>query len=632
MHRWTALVALALGLVSVVDARGDDTLTAPSPAKPDPGPPHAGSHGSTVVVSAHGPVVAERNAGAVVRTDAAGSPVARLELHAGLGELIHNGQADGNGRMFVADRAADRIVEIADEESFEIGRTVAVSEPFGLALTPDGETLLTTSVSDHALVAISTHDLSVRWRVSLAAEPRGVAVANDGREAVVGFLTRGALAVVDLADPEHAVRWQSLDPRDQIVVVDDEWNEGQLVELREAPSRFRVPQGAGRRYVRNAFAVGYLGDGRVVTTYQLATPQLVHKPEVEMEDAYGGSTVDMPRVTHRLSWIDRAGAAESHHASTEVHVHQPRSFAYDAAKDTLYIGGYGDDRVVAIGGATQPSPRTLLTLRVAPKQAACGIDGLAIDGDSLRVHCELPRRLISVPIAQRPQPDEIIPGVELAPTLRTAQVERGAEIFRRADDANLSESGTLACASCHPEGRTDGLTWRLGTAVLQTPLLAGRVVGTAPYKWDGQDETLRQSLRHTIERLGGQPGRVHGRDLAALAAYVESLAAPKAPRKIDTAAVARGRTLFEDTQLGCSSCHDGAKLTDGAQYPLKSSLEQTDTPSLVGLSHSAPYYHDGSADSVLTLLTDRGSVHDMAELGGLSDPQVADLRAYLESL
>ncbi len=610
----------------------------------DPGPaetarthavrgPHVGSHGGTVIVTARGPLVAERNAGALVRTDSAGGPIAVLELGGELGELVH----DGHGRVFAADRGGDRIVEIIDGDTLALGNTAAVAEPYGLALTPDGGTLLVTSVAEHALVAIATADLTERWRVELAAEPRGVAVAPDGEKAVVGFLSRGSLAVIDLVGTAHAVRWQGLDPRDQMTVVEDEEFGGSFAELREAPSRFRVPQGAGRRYARSAFAVAYLGDGRAVTTHQLATPQLVHKPRAEDEDSYGGAAVETPRIVHQLAWIAEPGGAAAHHDAATIGVHQPRAIGYDVTADTLFVAGYGDDRIVAVADATQPTPWVQWTVDLGGRAKPCGIDGLVVDGTTLRVHCELSRRLVSVPTgdgirSDRKREQLAVRGPELAPSLRSPLIERGAELFRRADDARLSDGGTMACASCHPEGRADGLTWRLGAHVLQTPMLAGRVVGTAPYKWDGQDPSLRDSLRHTIDRLGGDSGLVSRADIAALEAYVASLPAPRGPRIIDDAAHTRGKALFADATLGCASCHSGATLTDGAQYPLRGNLEQTDTPSLVGLAHSAPYYHDGSAETLHALLTDRGSIHDMAELGGLADRDVADLRVYLESL
>jgi cytochrome c peroxidase len=267
---------------------------------------------------------------------------------------------------------------------------------------------------------------------------------------------------------------------------------------------------------------------------------------------------------------------------------------------------------------------------------ACGIDGLALDGGQLFVHCELARAVVTIDTAQaqgrQERRQKWARGPELAASKRSADVERGAELFRRANDFRLSQEGQLACASCHPEGRSDGLNWRLGKSILQTPMLAGRVATTAPYKWDGQDPDLRHSIEHTIGRLGGDPESLSRKDLRALEAFVASLPAPRAPTVSDADAVARGKALFEGKTLGCATCHSGTAFADGAQYPLKSALEQSDTPSLVGLPHTAPYYHDGSAEDLWALVTDKGSIHDMADLSKLTVAQRRDLQSFLRSL
>ena len=97
--------------------------------------------------------------------------------------------------------------------------------------------------------------------------------------------------------------------------------------------------------------------------------------------------------------------------------------------------------------------------------------------------------------------------------------------------------------------------------------------------------------------------------------------------------VARGQKLFDSAEVGCRTCHDGKQLTDQDKHKFSAAtLPEADTPSLVGLAASAPYYHDGSAATLEALLRDRGNVHGMAETAKLSDSQVADLIAFLETL
>ena len=608
--------------------------------------PHVGSHGSTVMVDAHGLLVAERNAGALVRADAQGQPIASLQLHEGVAQIVH----DGAGAIFVADRGGDRIIRVdaPDARTLRIADEAPLLDPHGLALTPDGRSLLVTSVADHALVAFDAQSLKELWRAKLAPEPRGVAISADGTQAVVGFLSSGSLAVVDLSKDHHPVAWRSLNPRDHVGIEQEELWEEEVIDVavvREARSRFQVPTDSGRRQARNAFAVAYVGHDLIAAPHQLSTSQMKRIPSPELQDSYGGGPQNVPPIVHRLAMLEQAEGRATSTGFAHLDVHQPRAVAYDPEGDTLYVAGYGDDRIAAVGDVSSPAPYlawvTELSGGSEEKPDQCGVDGLSLDGDSLWVHCELTRRLIRLQperfaLDDKPwvrEKDGVLVGPELAASLRAPEVERGAELFRRGRDWRISSSGVMACASCHPEGRQDGLSWRLGHAIVQTPMLAGRVEGTAPYKWSGSDADLQASFRHTIERLGGATEwGLSGRDVDDLAAYVRSLPAPRTPSITDEVAVARGQKLFHD-ELDCSACHSGERLTDGSQYPLASrGLEETDTPSLIGLAHTAPYYHDGSALDLEALLTDRGNVHDMSDMTSLSPTQVQDLAAYLRTL
>src|SRR6185369_14720747 len=95
----------------------------------------------------------------------------------------------------------------------------------------------------------------------------------------------------------------------------------------------------------------------------------------------------------------------------------------------------------------------------------------------------------------------------------------GLVLFHTAQAA-VSARGALACASCHPDGRADGLSWRIEKHELQTPLLAGRIVDTHPYKWDGGDKDLPTSLAGTMKRLGGFG--ISKEQTASLASYLET--------------------------------------------------------------------------------------------------------------
>ncbi|MEM6289793.1 MAG: c-type cytochrome [Myxococcota bacterium] len=607
--------------------------------------PHGAHRGGTVAVGKHGILVAERNAGALIRANRAGEPVTSLSFGGTVGQLV----TDGAGMVFVADRAGDRVVRVDGRQSdalLEAG-AVSVAEPFGLALSPDGATVYATSVADHALVAIDVPTMREQWRVELRAEPRGVAVSADGKHATVAFLSSGALAEVDLERKGEVVRWHSLEPRDHVKITRefDDWEGGitSSASIGEARSRFSVPTDEGRRHARNVFEVTYLGHGQIAAPHLLSTPQMKRVPSRGSADSYGGGPESIPPIVHQLAIVTPRPLGQARvHISTLPDLHQPRAVAYDAARDRLYVAGYGDDEVVGIADASMQTAYGAwhLDRRFDAGPSSCGPDGLVVDGDYVWMHCELSRRLVRLTpgdfdLSDKPWRTEKN-GVELGPvlaaSLRSDAVERGAELFRRGDDHRISDGGVMACASCHPEGRQDGLSWRLGGAILQTPMLAGRVTNTEPYKWGGLDPSLRASFKHTMLRLGGQPASIRGRELDDLTAYVRSLPIATRPTVSDADAVARGKALFEG-ELGCDACHDGDVMSDGLQYPFDAwGLDMTDTPSLVGLAHTAPYYHDGSAVDLHALVTDKGSVHEMADFSTLTETQANDLVTYLETL
>jgi cytochrome c peroxidase len=130
-----------------------------------------------------------------------------------------------------------------------------------------------------------------------------------------------------------------------------------------------------------------------------------------------------------------------------------------------------------------------------------------------------------------------------------------------------------------------------------------------------------------MARLGGFG--LPAKETDALASYLEALPPVPTPTR-DGTQVARGKKLFETE--GCVSCHDGPRYTDRERHKLSGTLRQSDTPSLIGLAASAPYFHDGSAATLEALLRDRGAVHGMADTAKLTDQQVADLTAFLDTL
>jgi mono/diheme cytochrome c family protein len=130
--------------------------------------------------------------------------------------------------------------------------------------------------------------------------------------------------------------------------------------------------------------------------------------------------------------------------------------------------------------------------------------------------------------------------------------------------------------------------------------------------------------------------------LAALREYQLSLEAPAPPSgSFDDVAATRGREVFEGA-ANCVACHTGPRLTDvnsgtlhapeetgmDARYAARTTQKAYRTTPLRGLWQHAPYFHDGSAATLLDVVEHYNQVRRL----GLTEQQKRDLVEYLKTL
>ena len=585
--------------------------------------------GSAVVAFDGGLLVADADSGKLLRL-AKGETTAEAELEIGTGVSQVVVHSDGS-RAFVVDRKHDEIV-VVDLSSgltrVDAYRTKA--EPYGISLTPKGDTLLVTTVADKSLSALDLSTGLERWTMEIGPEPRGVSVSPAGNEALVTFLTTGAVARVSLGKGKPKASFVSLDPGVR-----------NLATGRFGGGTNKVVDPAltdeGKSFARNAFVAGYVGHGIAVVPHQLSTPHLASEEFQAESGGYGGGNGFTPPITHRLAFLDTpesGSASGTRLAMASTSVHQPRALAYDANIDTLYVAGYGSDDVVAVADVSQSSVHAAWTRSTMSSAGACGPTGLAVveDTGELAVWCSLSRSVVWLEGGH-------LDGSSTRTTRQTESLtkshlsksaQRGQALFRSGLNPQVSTFGAMACASCHAEVRADGLSWRLQGKNLQTPFLAGRIEGAHPFKWDGKDPTIKDSLTNTVVRLGGTG--ITGQQAGDLAAFLKSVEPPRKPTVESPKAVARGKALFASDKTGCATCHSGPLMTDQQSYDLSSDLGKVDTPSLVGLANSAPYYHDGSAATLEALLKGNANIHGMGRISKLTDAEISDLVQYMKTL
>ncbi len=526
-----------------------------------------------------------------------------------------------HGTLFVTGQRAGKLFAI--DLATHAVRSVAVgSEPIGAIAV--GDTLYVACSQDASVVVVDAASLTVTARIVVGAEPWSLATAADGSVIVTHLLGPGLTAI----DPgTHATR------------------------------SFAIPDIAPRGdrrlahgQVRGIYAVAGHGDELWAVHQLLGTDTA--QPDLDFESTAFPAVTRLGTdgtVRATLS-IDAQDIPGVDGAFADI-VSAPRAIAF-AGERALIVDGSSED-VLVIDAAT--GVETAL-IRPLPGH---GAEGIAIDGQIAYLD-----ERNSGDIARIDLKTLAVTGTirRLAIDPMPAQLRLGQHLFYSAnsDEYPISTNHWVACASCHLEGRSDAVTWRFAQGPRDTPSNAGGMLGTG-FLFRTAARTRVQDYWHTInvEQGGAFAPTTQAALLDALEAYVDHALPLPIPPTTDPVLVARGKIIFERSDIGCASCHAGPRFTDsGAGNPaldlagpvvlhdvgtcVTTGFPDTaqpdlaghpraacmfDTPSLSGVASSPPYLHDGRAATLRDALEmTRGTMGDITNLSS------ADLDALVEYL
>jgi DNA-binding beta-propeller fold protein YncE/mono/diheme cytochrome c family protein len=580
--------------------------------------------------------------------------------------------ADGRVAVALRDRSSVVVLEPSDDLASPLATLCEMpvpAEAWGIAATPDDARVVITSGWGAALSVLDGASFERRRTVPLPREPRAVIVDDEGKRAFVSHAIGSRLSVVDLENDRTTARALELGvsaparPRERgsrtgsqgfvlaSVVIDegDKKLDGERPVIKgtaprpsiktlpgkpppKAPAPVRPPSdlrpGALRDRIFAPMAAvdpgnplersfEYYGHGR------RSDGLLVAEPIVGVVDV----ARERPLTRDILS---RAGG----HAPKGCVL--PRAAAVSAADNTLLVACLGINAVLELDARGTDPMRMELRRWSVP----AGPTGVAVDPARRRavVWSQFRGQLTILNLTSSWSPRTSI-SVDYTPSGTVAAFSEGRDLFHRSTDPSISASG-LACASCHPDGRDDGLTWATSSGPRQTLMLAGRMSQTAPYGWRGQEPDLHSYLRGTISRLGGSG--ISKEEIGVLAAYISATPPPPPllhPQESADPAraqvIARGRSLFFDPVQGCDRCHVDAVGTDKQLHNVGSRAQADeavdfDTPALRFLRGTAPYFHDGRYATLDEMLA--SSNPWMGNTANLSADDRAALVAFLETL
>ena len=569
--------------------------------------------------------------------------ITRVDLTNGLTEFIPmDGEPTRVARvgdlLLVSLRGSRQVVGFRETDSMleVVGRVSAGAEPVGVVGTQDGSTFYAAASMSGVVTEFDAHEFKAVRAWEVPNQPRSVALHPSNRALYVASTFGGDLYWIELSSGRS-----SRIPLPDEIFVSAESGQGVVLPLTVR--------------VTGDMAVSPLGEW-------LAIPVLYvdNMSPVKEEDGagYTGSRRINPMVV--LVALDDRGRPESKAEAVTIFGSggsYPSSVTFSPDGQLVVASMEGSNGVVVfspntatIGRPEWPRPSLDFGFRPSPSliPVSCDAGPTSVvfqDNENAYVYAFLDRTVSSMNLSgflsfltessMTPVGSSGVGTtnrVSVAFSNLSVSVERGRRMFYSANDSRITRlRSATSCATCHFEGRTDGLTWHFEErGARQTPSLAGVVSEHEPVGWAGQEETVVKDVFNTSQRLMGGLGLTMA-DAEDVAEYVDWSRPVDLPLKgSEDERAMRGREIFERPEVGCALCHHGKLYADGEKHELLGFLG-VKTPSLVGVAATAPYFHDGSSPTLRDVVL-RARIGGKGFTGDLSGQEIDDLVYFLHTL
>ena len=552
---------------------------------------------------------------AVTRTFSLPDPPTGLALAPDQSRLYVTG-ASPKGQLFIINLQAGKL-----EAQFESGHTLTAP-----VVSLDGKTLYVCSRFKHTVSVIDLASGEVSAALPVSREPVAVALTPDGKLLFVanllpagpsnGDYTAAVVSVIDTAAAFNRAPTTIPLPNGStglrgICVSPD----GKHAYVTHILARYHLPTTQLERGWVNTNALSVID----VKTRTLINTVLLDQVDLGAANPWGvACTADGKHVcvthagTHELSVIDRTALHDKlARAAAGERVTDVSKSADDVPDDLSFLVGVR--RRIKLGGN---GPRGLAIVGSTVYVAEYFSDTIGI----VDINPQTRSKPRSRPLGSR-RPD-------------TAAL-RGEMLFH---DAGLCFQQWQSCASCHPDGRVDGLNWDLLNDGIGNPkntrsmLLAHE---TPPAMSTGVRDNAEIAVRNGIRYI--QFAVRPEEDAAAIDEYLKSIKPVPSPYLVNgelSESATRGRAIF--TQAGCAECHPHPLHTDMESYDVGTAVpagkdREFDTPTLIEAWRTAPYLHDGRSVTIKELLTRHNADDKHGTTSKLSEEQISDLAAFVLS-
>jgi YVTN family beta-propeller protein len=486
-------------------------------------------------------------------------------------------------KLYVGARFNNAVLVIDLATKAEVARIPVTLEPVALALTPDGKSLV---VANHLPAQAADQDY--------------VSAKVD----IIDTATNAVAGTIQLPNGSTGLRGACVSP------------DGAYAYITHILGRYQLPTTQLERgwMNTNALSIINVAEKKLVNTVLLDDVDLgAANPWAVTCTADGRFVCVTHAGTHELSVIDRAAMHEK--------------------MDKVAAG----EKVSEVSLTPDDVPNDLsflVGLRKRIKLTGNGPRGFAVIGTNAYIAEYFTDTLGVVDFNPDgvPRPKSIAMGPE-----QPLSVVRKGEMFF--NDAALCFQHWQSCASCHPDGRVDGLNWDLLNDGIGNPkntknmLLAHQTPPAMVSGIRGDAETaVRAGIKHI--QFAVRPEE----DAVAIDEYMKAMKPTPSPYLVNgelSEAAKRGQVVFD--KAACATCHPAPLYTNLEKFNVGTGKGREkdwefDTPTLVEAWRTAPYLHDGRSATLKDVLTKDNPEDKHGTTSGLTEQEINDLTEFLLSL
>ncbi len=579
-----------------------------------------------------------------------------------------------NGReIYIACEASHSVIVVDTETKKKIAEIPVGSHPHDVTFSPDGSRAYVSNRLDDTVSVIGTSSRKVIASIPVGDEPHGVLTDKSGKHLYVLNTSSDDISVIDTSTLKEIKRLQasrnpwslSLSPDGKKIYVTN--NLSRFVKFRTPPLSEITVIDTERAVVED----------RLIASATNLLQGIEWRPQGDFAIFTHNRTknlVPMTRLLQGWTITNGIGIAWKDGAVDQVLLDEPHLCFPDAADVTFtpdgryaLVSSSGSDRIALIDVAKLISiiqsatkyerehilpnhlgkPTEFVLAHIKTEDSPRGIV-VSPDSKTAYVVNALDDSVTVIDIPQR----RAVERIDLGGPKEITKVRRGEKLFH---SANIAFHRQFSCHSCHPDGHVDGITYDIepdgiGFDPVDNRTLRG-ILDTAPFKWTGLNPSLKRQCGPRLAVFFTRINPFTPEELDALDTYISTI--PRPPNRYRplgadlTPAQSRGKLMFERTMTNdgrviprdkrCITCHFPPLYTDRNQHNIGTKMKMDlkgkfDTPHLSNIYDSAPYLHNGIAETLEEIWTKYNPNDQHGVTNDMTKDQLNDLIEYLKTL